>query len=160
VRKNYTLTITEPGEELPARSTVDTLPSPLNAGTTSGDGTYTNDTSATVTAIPAPGFVFANWTEQGRVVSRSAFYTFTNMVNRSLEANFVPGPTLDHVVSLPATLTLSWSTNFPGWRLQESADLDPASWAYSTRPVSVVGQRKQVTVTPLPGIRFFRLALP
>ena len=32
VRKTYTLTVTEPGAELPPRSTVDTVPSPLEPG--------------------------------------------------------------------------------------------------------------------------------
>ena len=120
VRKTYTLTVAEPGEELPPRSTVDTLPSPLDGGTTSGDGSYTNDTTATVTATPAAGFAFVDWRDNGKVVSRSATYTFTNIVNRSLVASFIPAPTLAHVFTAPSTLTLSWSTNFASWKLQES----------------------------------------
>lgn len=160
VRKNYTLTITEPGEELPPRSTVDTLPSPLEAGATSGDGCYTNDTTATVTALPAAGFTFVHWTDNGNVVSRSASYTFTNIVNRSLVASFVPAPTLAYVVTGPGTLTLSWPTNFAAWKLQESANLAPENWADSPRPASTAGTQKQVTVTPLTGNRFFRLIQP
>lgn len=160
VRKNYALTVTEPGEELPPRSTVDTLPSPLDAGATAGDGSYTNDTTATVIATPAAGFAFANWTDNGKVVSRSAIYMFTNIVNRSLVANFVPGPTLAHAFTPPSTLTLSWPTNFAAWKLQESPDLTPANWANSPRPVNTVGTQKQVTVSPLTGNRFFRLVLP
>jgi hypothetical protein len=160
VRKTYVLTIAEPGEELPPHSTVDTLPSPLDAGVTSGDGSYTNDTTATVTATPAAGFAFANWTDNGKVVSRSARYTFTNIINRSLVANFMPGPTLAQAFTPPNTLTLSWPTNFSAWKLQESPDLSPNGWTDSTRPADVSGDQKRVTIWPLTGRGFFRLVLP
>ena len=43
------------GEVLPPHSSVDTSVSPPASGTTTGNGVYTNDTSATVTATPAAG---------------------------------------------------------------------------------------------------------
>ena len=43
----------------------------------------------TVTATPASGYSFTNWTENGSVVSASASYTFTSTANRTLVANFV-----------------------------------------------------------------------
>ena len=92
--KTYTFAIAAAGEELPPHSTVDTSASPPDSGTATGGGFYTNDTTATVTATPAVGFAFANWTENGKAVSRFAGYTFTNIVNRSLVANFVPMPLL------------------------------------------------------------------
>ena len=54
-----------------------TIAAPLNSGTTAGDGTYPNDTLVTVTATPAAGFAFANWTEHGKIVSRTAAYSYT-----------------------------------------------------------------------------------
>ena len=158
--KTYTLAIAAAGEALPPHSTVDTSESPVDSGTTTGSGFYTNDTVATVAAVPAPGFAFSKWTDNGKEVSRSARYEFTNIVNRSLVANFVPGPTLTQVFTVPSTLTLSWPTNFAAWNLQESPDLTPENWANSPRPVSTVGTQQQVTVSPLTGNRFFRLVLP
>jgi hypothetical protein len=161
VRRTFTLTIAEAGVELPPRSTVDTLASPLDLGTTSGDGTYTNGTTATVTARPAAGFAFANWTEHGRIVSSSASYTFTNLVNRSLVANFVlEGPRLSYSVPQPGTLALTWSTNATGFVVQQNTDLSTQNWVTATNAINVVGTNNQVNVSPLTGTRFFRLVRP
>jgi hypothetical protein len=54
---------------------------------------------------------------------------------------------------------LQWSSAFPGWRLQESPDLTPASWIDSTLPVSLVDEQYQATAPPGER-RFFRLAGP
>ena len=48
--------------------------------------------SQTVTATAESGYTFANWTENGRVVSSSASYTFTVGSNRNLTANFIASP--------------------------------------------------------------------
>ena len=71
--------------------TITTSSSPGNGGTTSGGGTFAAGTSRTVTASPNSGFTFANWTENGSVVSTSASYTFTLNSNRNLVANFTSG---------------------------------------------------------------------
>src|SRR6185295_12550236 len=42
----------------------------------------------TVTAAPAPGFAFVNWTESGSQVSTMASYTFAANADRTLVANF------------------------------------------------------------------------
>lgn len=160
VRRTYTLTIAEPWVELPPRSTVDTVAVPLNGGTTTGDGTYTNGDTATVTATPAAGLVLANWTEHGRIVSRSASYTFTNIINRSLEANFIPEPPrLSHSVPQPGALTLTWPTNAANYVLQQNTDLSLTNWT-NIVTVTVVGTNKQVSITPLTGRGFFRLVNP
>ncbi len=68
---------------------VTTTAYPTNGGTTSGDGTFYNGQSCTVTATPATGYQFVNWTdEDGNQVSTSASYTFTVNGNISLTANF------------------------------------------------------------------------
>lgn len=61
---------------------------PSNGGTVSGGGTYTYGQSCTVYATANSGYTFANWTENGSVVSSSASYTFTLDRNRNLVANF------------------------------------------------------------------------
>ncbi len=74
-------------------STITTTASPLNGGTTNGDGSFINGTSRTVEAVPSANYTFVNWTEGGVPVSASAFYTFTVNANRSLVANFTPTAT-------------------------------------------------------------------
>lgn len=163
VRRTYTLTIAEAGVELPPRSSVDTVASPLNRGTTSGDGTYTNGTAATVTATPAAGFFLASWTENGKVVSSFPSYTFTNIVNRSLVANFIPEPPrLSASIPQPGTLALAWRTNkSAGFVLQRTANLDLINWVNVAEAPKVVGTNMQVTISPLAGPGgFFRLAQP
>jgi hypothetical protein len=158
--KTYTLAIAAAGEELPPHSTVDTTASPLDSGTTTGDGFYTNNTTATVTATPAAGFAFANWTDNGKAVSRSASYTFTNLVNRSLVANFVPMPPLSFSQPQPGTLALAWPTNDTSLILQQSASLTTTNWVPVTNTVTIVGTNNVVSISTLTGNGFFRLIRP
>ncbi|MBQ6508882.1 MAG: InlB B-repeat-containing protein [Flexilinea sp.] len=64
--------------------------SPENSGTVIGGGTYFENTSAKVTAVPSTGYQFVNWTEAGKEVSTDAEYTFTVTKARNLVANFKP----------------------------------------------------------------------
>ncbi len=61
---------------------------PSAGGTVSGGGSYQFDQTATVTAAPANGYTFTNWTENGSVVSNNASYSFTVTGNRALTAHF------------------------------------------------------------------------
>lgn len=79
---------------------VTTTSNPTNGGTASGGGAYSFGSNVTVTATPAPGYVFINWTENGSVVSSSSSYTFTLTSNRNLVANF-----------MSMSLTLSTNSN-------------------------------------------------
>ena len=88
VVKSYTLSIVEAGAALVARSLVDTLASPVEGGTTEGDGAFAAGAEASATAVPAAGYQFVNWTDNGQVVSQSASYTLTMEINHSLTAHF------------------------------------------------------------------------
>ena len=66
--------------------------SPSAGGRVSGGGTFRAGSSRTVTASPSPGYIFANWTENGAHVSASVTYTFTLRSDRNLVANFIPNP--------------------------------------------------------------------
>ena len=79
--------------------TVMTISSPLSAGVTSGDGFYADGTLATVTASANPGYVFANWTDGGIVVSTLATNTFRVFERATLVANFVPTWTVLAIVA-------------------------------------------------------------
>jgi len=73
--------------------TIAAAASPAEGGTVTGGGTYTHGDSVTLTAVPNPGYIFINWTENGLPVPDAAnSYTFTADSERNLVANFVqPG---------------------------------------------------------------------
>ncbi len=68
--------------------TITTMTYPVNSGLTSGDGTYNQGQSCTVTATAITGYTFVCWMEGSDVVSTDASYTFTVNGNRTLVANF------------------------------------------------------------------------
>ena len=88
----YTFTVTESAAYVAhfqlQSFTISLSANPSNAGTVSGDGTYDYGTSCTVVATPYQRYLFANWTENGVVVSTEQSYTFTVTANRTLVANF------------------------------------------------------------------------
>lgn len=67
---------------------ITTTANPNNGGVIVGSGTYQQGQSCTVTATAYPNYSFANWAENGIVVSSDASYTFTVSGNRNLVANF------------------------------------------------------------------------
>jgi hypothetical protein len=68
--------------------------SPSSGGTVSGGGAYPSGSTATVVAMPNPGYGFVNWTESGVEVSTSATYMFTASADRTLLANFTAAYTI------------------------------------------------------------------
>ncbi len=75
-----------------AQYTVTTSSNPPNGGTTSGGGTYAAGTNVTLSATPAVGSSFINWTENGNVVSSNASFTIQVNSNRDIVANFTAPP--------------------------------------------------------------------
>jgi hypothetical protein len=154
--KKYPLMVAPMGVVLPPHSAVDTSVSPTNGGIATGDGVYTNGTTATVAATPAAGFHFVKWTENGAVVSTSASYTFTNIINQSLVANFVAVPTLLSSRQ-PNALLLAWPTNFSGFYLQQNSELKTTHWVSATNVIGIVGTNYQAHLPTTNGTGFFRL---
>ncbi len=68
--------------------TVSTASNPPSGGSTTGSGTYAMGNQVTVTATPAVGYEFTNWTQDGTVVSTSPDYVFTANGSVNLVANF------------------------------------------------------------------------
>lgn len=155
--KNYPFIISA-GAFMPPHSAVDTLASPLTGGATTGDDVYTNGTRATVTATANPGYGFVSWTENGAVVSTSASYAFTNIVNRSLVANF--GPQLTLAKPQGRVLNITWLTNFGGYVLQQTLDCRSNNWTAAAETVGLIGSNYQAAINLTNGPRFFRLAHP
>ena len=86
---------------------IEATPNPAEGGTVTGQGNYNSDATCTLTATPNEGYVFANWTENGTVVSTDASYSFTVTADRTLVANF----NLDHTyVDLGLPSGLLWAT--------------------------------------------------
>ncbi|MFM8358404.1 MAG: InlB B-repeat-containing protein [Verrucomicrobiota bacterium] len=154
--------VAAPGVELPPRSTVDTVAAPLDGETTTGSGTYPNGSPATVAATPAAGLALVDWSGNGRVVSRSAAHTFTNLTNRSLVAHSGPDPARLTLVSPPAdTHVLAWPANAVGYLPQWNASLFAAHGVDVTHVPTVAGTNAQVVISPLTGGEsYFRLRKP
>ena len=74
----------------PSNYNVTTIVNIPGAGTTTGDGVYTFNTSVTVTASANEHYTFTCWKEKGVVVSTNAEYTFTINNPRNLTAVFTP----------------------------------------------------------------------
>jgi hypothetical protein len=53
-----------------------------------------------------------------------------------------------------------WTTNLPGFTLQQNSDLTTTNWVNATNVSQVVGNENQVTISPLVGQRFYRLKYP
>ena len=70
--------------------TVSAVAHPIDAGTITGAGTYLANEEVQLEAIPAEGYAFRYWTENGEVVANEAIYAFTVTDNRSLVAHFAP----------------------------------------------------------------------
>ena len=92
--RTYTFTVTGNRtlvanfEAQPQQYTINVTANPSNGGTVTGGGTYNQGQQCTVTATANAGYTFANWTENGTVVSTQANYSFTVNANRNLVANF------------------------------------------------------------------------
>jgi len=68
--------------------TVTAAAKPAAGGSVTGAGTYEAGEEVTLTATPAEGYTFVNWTEDGTEVSDDEEYTFTAAADRALVANF------------------------------------------------------------------------
>jgi Leucine-rich repeat (LRR) protein len=71
--------------------------SPTGSGTIAGAGTYNAGTTVTLTATPATGYSFTNWTESATPVSTNATYSFTATANRTLVANFTQNTGIENI---------------------------------------------------------------
>jgi hypothetical protein len=72
-----------------ARYAISASVEPANSGTITGAGEYTYDSTVCLTATPAVGYTFVNWTERNKPVSTDATYSFKAYYTKSVVANFV-----------------------------------------------------------------------
>ena len=89
---SFTVTASTAGEYVanfnPIPYTITATANPANGGQVEGGGTYNYGATATLTATPATGYHFVNWTKNGTVVSTSANYSFVVEGSATLVANF------------------------------------------------------------------------
>ena len=88
---------------VPVTITLGKLPSA--GGSVTGGGIFAPGANVTVTATPANGRAFLNWTEAGNVVSTNANFTFAADGNKTLTANFSgpnTGPFMINAVANPS----------------------------------------------------------
>ncbi|MDO4852504.1 MAG: bacterial Ig-like domain-containing protein, partial [Clostridia bacterium] len=88
----YTTSFTMPSTNVTAtaifKHSVTLTGSPAEGGTVTGSGNYIGNESATVTATPNEGYVFAGWYNGNALVSTENTYTFTPTNNITLTAKF------------------------------------------------------------------------
>jgi hypothetical protein len=94
----------------------------------------------------------------GVLVSTSTSYTFTNVINRTLVANFVPQLSL--VAPQAHSLVIAWLTNFSGYVLQQNSNLRTTNWVTAPETVTNMSDNYQATISMTNGPRFFRLQQP
>jgi uncharacterized repeat protein (TIGR02543 family) len=161
---NFTFTLTGP-RTLQAHFTagwsIQATSSSPAGGTVTGAGGYPAGSNVTLVAQPSAGYRFTGWTEGGSLVGGSPTYSFAATTNRVIVGNFaLIIPSLRMASAGAGDLWIEWPAALPGWVLQESPDLAPASWSNSTRAVSVSGTNHHVTVVPSGPRAFFRIIHP
>ena len=83
--------------------TITAMSNPTAGGTTAGAGEYFVNDLVTLTAIPAEGYYFVNWTEDWNIVSTDPDYSFTVDGDRDLVANFMTNTYTITATANPAT---------------------------------------------------------
>lgn len=89
---------------------------PVAGGTAIGGGAFAQSSVVTVSAAPAAGYTFLNWTEtdNGPVISTSVSYQFAMAGNRALIANFQAIPIGNFAVNLSSNPVAGGTTTGGG----------------------------------------------
>lgn len=144
-------------------NTITATATPAAGGSVAGAGSFGNGATVTLTAIPATGFAFSNWTLGGFQAGTNNPVTFDALADYDFVANFseisgpVAPPQLAIVSSAPDALVLEWATNATGFALEQNPDLGTTNWINATNSIVVVGTNNQATISSLNGNVFFRL---
>ena len=91
-------------------SVINVTVNPTEGGMVSGEGTYMDQTSCTVSVTANEGYTFMYWTENGEAVSTEPTYTFVVSGNRNLVANFAHAIGGHGYVDLGLPSGLLWAT--------------------------------------------------
>ena len=69
-------------------------------------------------------------------------------------------PQLRVARTAPNAVLLAWPTNTVTFVLQENSNPTPMNWVDVTNAIGLIGGECQVTVSPAPGQKFYRLKYP
>ncbi len=95
--------------------TIEVSPNPVEGGTVMGGGTFEVGQPCTVTATANDGYTFANWTNNGTIVSTNSNYSFNVFGNMDLVANFMPEGNIDFAdEAVKALCVANWDTDGDG----------------------------------------------
>ena len=97
-------------------------------GTVDGAGTYSYNSSATLVATPIPGYIFAGWYENGKLLDGlTSEYTFTVLSNRNLEARFIPNNLKISDIEIFGDLKVGNNITFTA---EANGGTQPYQWAF------------------------------
>ena len=110
-------------------------------GTVEGAGTYTHGTEVTLTATPAEGYEFVNWTVGEETITENP-YKFTVTADVALVANFTP--------TLPTEIKISGEATHTEYNFGEQFDVTGlvVTAVYSDKEVDITEQ-VEWTMSPL-----------
>ncbi|MFA7331154.1 MAG: hypothetical protein WC326_08780 [Candidatus Delongbacteria bacterium] len=118
---------------------------PPEGGTASGAGSYDLGASAGLEALPAAGFTFGHWEDNGVNIGGGPLLDVFMDGDHALTAVFAPVLTVEYDSAVdPAVATLSWPWPCEGFVLRERGMQSGALWQDSTLPVEVVNGRNVV----------------
>ncbi|MBR6093203.1 MAG: hypothetical protein IKQ09_10375, partial [Bacteroidales bacterium] len=122
---------------------------PTTGGTVTGGGTHNYGTNVTLTAIPATGYHFVNWTKDGVAVSTNTSYSFVvsgdadyvanfelNSYNITVSANPTAGGTVtgagtyNHFATCTLIATPSTGYHFVNWKKNGSIVSTDATYQF------------------------------
>ena len=123
----------------PPTYTVTATANPTAGGSITGAGSYSSGSTCSLTATPATGYAFSNWTSGNTVVSTNATYSFTVTANRTLTANFTP------IVNCGISIDdLPYTDNFDHYTNSTTAKtgVEPPCWTLAKQDVSMTNEYK------------------
>ena len=114
---------------------------PASGGEVDADKTYDPGDPSVMKAIPAPGWAFVNWTQNGAPVSTDPQYTYTVNANRVLVGHFAEGNRIDTAVDpMQAGAATGGGVHSSGASVTLQASAHPGyafvNWTESTNVVS------------------------
>lgn len=127
--------------DLPSNFAITATPSSAAGGSVTGAGAYALDATVTLSATAKTGYAFANWTENGAIVSSSALYQFPSAASRTLVAQFVPVYQLSLTSSSTTMGTVAGANTYViGTSVTATATAKPGyvfvNWTENGTPVS------------------------